>query len=193
MGVTGELYIGGPGVGRGYLNRPELTAEKFIAWKPDVGSQELEAKTAAVRLYRTGDLVRYRSDGVIDFLGRIDGQVKLRGFRIELGEIEAVLTQHPQIREAVAVARESDGGKQLLAYVVPEEEAALNIGELRNFLQTKLPNYMVPELFVTLPKLPLTPNGKVDRRALPASVAGSASLVMAVASAASHGSSGLCL
>lgn len=162
IGVTGELYIGGVGVARGYFNRPELTAEKFIA---DPFSREPGA-----RLFKTGDLARYRPDGAIEFLGRIDQQVKIRGFRIELGEIEAVLAQHPAIKEVVVVAREDvPGNKRLVAYLVLSGELSdLPIEELRNFLKEQLPHYMIPAAFVFLQALPLMPNGKVNRKALPA-------------------------
>jgi amino acid adenylation domain-containing protein len=157
VGVTGELYIGGVGVGRGYLRRAGLTAERFV---PDPFSREEGA-----RLYRTGDQVRLARDGQIEYLGRRDGQVKLRGFRIELGEIEASLLQHEQVQEAVVVARAAEGGEQrLVAYVVAK---GVRSSELRRYLQDKLPHYMVPASFVELERLPLTPNGKVDRRALP--------------------------
>ncbi|MFQ5853964.1 MAG: thioesterase domain-containing protein, partial [Candidatus Binatia bacterium] len=155
-----ELHIGGAGLARGYLNRPDLTAEKFISnpFSDDPGSH----------LYKTGDLARYLPDGNIEFLGRIDHQVKVRGFRIELGEIEAVLGQHPEIRETVVMAREdTPGNKRLVAYVVPRQEQAPTINELRSFLKQKLPDYMVPSVFVPLDALPLTANGKVNRRALP--------------------------
>ena len=160
IGVPGEVYIGGKGVTRGYLNRPELTSDKFI---PDPFGNELGA-----RLYRTGDLARYWPDGNLEFLGRIDRQVKIRGYRIELGEIEAVLGQHPAVREAVVVAREDrSGDNRLVAYVVPRASVP-ETGELRHFLRDKLPEYMIPAVFVMLEALPLTPNGKVDRQALPA-------------------------
>ncbi len=161
VGVVGELYTGGDGLARGYYNRPELTAEKFI---PNPFSDEPGA-----RLYRTGDLGRYLPDGSIDFLGRLDHQVKIRGFRIELAEIEAVLTQHPAVRESAVVASEDVAGeKRLTAYVALEPGAALADGELRKFLRQKLPDYMTPSFFVELERLPLTPHGKVDRRAMPA-------------------------
>jgi amino acid adenylation domain-containing protein/non-ribosomal peptide synthase protein (TIGR01720 family) len=160
IGVTGEVYIGGVGVGRGYLNRPELTAEKFI---PNPFSDE-----AAARLYKTGDLARYLPNGEIEYIGRIDYQVKIRGFRIELGEIEAVITQHPAVRETVVIVRDdSADSKRLVAYVVPQTEQTLAISELRSFLESKLASYMIPGAFIILEALPLTPNGKVDRKALP--------------------------
>ena len=160
VGVPGELHIGGAGLTRGYLNRPELTQEKFIPnpFKETQGS----------RLYKTGDLARYLPDGNIEYLGRIDNQVKIRGFRIELGEVEAVLTQHPVVRETVVIARENSAGdKQLVAYLVPHQEPAPTNSDLRHFLKAQLPDYMMPSAFVVLEALPLTPNGKVDRRALP--------------------------
>ena len=160
VGVSGELYIGGIHVGRGYLNKPELTAEKFI---PDPFSGNPKA-----RLYKTGDLARYLPDGNIEFLGRIDFQVKIRGNRIELGEIETILGQHPAVREVVVLAREDiPGDMRVVAYIVPEKNKKLAIGVLRDYLKQKLPDYMVPSQFVTLDALPLTPNGKIDRKALP--------------------------
>jgi amino acid adenylation domain-containing protein/non-ribosomal peptide synthase protein (TIGR01720 family) len=156
VGMTGELFIGGVGLARAYLNRPALTAERFV---PHCFSTEPGA-----RLYRTGDLVRYMPDGNLEFVGRVDHQVKVRGFRIELGEIEAVLCRHPQVREAIVVARE-DGEKRLVAYVVGDLEAATS--ELRAFLRQSLPEYMIPAVFMVLDKLPLLGNGKVDRKRLP--------------------------
>ena len=159
IGVPGELYIGGYGLARGYLNRPELTEQKFI---PNPLS------TIKSRLYKTGDLVRYLSDGSIEFLSRIDNQVKIRGFRIELGEIKAILEQHSSVKEAVAIAREdSDGNKQLVAYIVPQASQNELLAELRNFLQAQLPEYMIPSAFVLLDSFPLTVNEKIDTRSLP--------------------------
>lgn len=161
VGAPGELHIGGDGLARGYLNRPELTSEKFI---PNPFNADPEA-----RLYKTGDLARYLPDGNIEYLGRIDDQVKLRGFRIELGEIETALRQHSTVRDSVVVAREdSPGNKRLVAYLVPFAGAKIEIKELRAFLQGRLPEYMVPAAMVEMAELPLTPNGKLNRRALPA-------------------------
>jgi amino acid adenylation domain-containing protein len=162
MGVPGELVIGGAGLARGYLTRPDLTAEKFV---PDPFNRE-----AGSRLYRTGDLARYLSNGAIQFLGRIDQQVKIRGFRIELGEIEAVMSQHTGVTEAVAMVREdTPENKQLVAYVVGTSLSALTTSEFRSFLKKKLPDYMIPGVFIMLETLPLSANGKLDRSALPAS------------------------
>ncbi|UKO95748.1 non-ribosomal peptide synthetase [Nostoc sp. UHCC 0870] len=159
VGVWGEMCVGGAGLSRGYWNRPELNQQKFIPnpfGHPD-----------ADRLYKTGDLVRYLPDGNIEFFSRIDNQVKIRGFRIELAEIEAFLTQNPQIRDAVVIAREDKPGiKSLAAYVIPEGKQPTS-SELRSFLKEKLPEYMIPASFTVLEALPITPNGKVDRRALP--------------------------
>jgi aspartate racemase len=161
VGVPGELMIGGAGVVRGYLNRPELTAERFI---PNPFSDN-----PARHRYRTGDLCRYLPDGNIEFIGRIDHQVKLRGYRIELGEIEVVLAEHPGVKMAVAVVREDQpGDTRLVAYVVPKEGKAPEVRNLREYLKEKLPGYMVPGAFVILESLPLTPNKKVDRLKLPA-------------------------
>ena len=159
-GVPGELYIGGAGLAQGYLDRPELTAEKFVTdpFNTDSGK----------RLYKTGDLARYLSDGNIEFLGRIDHQVKIRGFRIETGEVEVVLGQHPGIKETVVTAREvRPGDNRLIAYVVREPGQTTALNDLRSFLQEKLPEYMVPSVFVMLDSLPLTPAGKIDRKSLP--------------------------
>ncbi|WP_141588803.1 non-ribosomal peptide synthetase [Myxococcus sp. AB056] len=161
VGVPGELYIGGDGVARGYLARPELTAERFV---PDPFGD-----IPGARLYRTGDRVRRFPDGVLDFLGRRDEQVKVRGYRIELGEIEGVLGQAPGVREVVVVAREDlEGSKRLVAYVVPNEGADVTPEVLRQLARAKLPEHLVPSVVVPLDALPLSPNGKVDRRALPA-------------------------
>jgi amino acid adenylation domain-containing protein/non-ribosomal peptide synthase protein (TIGR01720 family) len=161
IGVPGELYIGGAGLARGYLNRPELTTEKFI---PNPFSDDPHA-----RLYKTGDLARYLPDGNIEYLERIDQQVKIRGFRIELGEVEAIVCQHANVLSAVVIVREdTPGNKRLVAYLVPDSQQPPTIDELRQFLHTKLPEYMIPTAFVMLETLPLTPNGKVDRRSLPA-------------------------
>ncbi len=166
IGVTGELYIGGDGLARGYFNRPELTQNRFLE----------ETGLISARLYKTGDLARYLPDGNIQFVGRIDNQVKIRGFRIELGEIEAVLSQHPAVGETVVMIQEDIPGlKHLVAYIVPDVETLhatsrqnLKSTELRQFLKQKLPEYMIPSAFVLLVSLPLTPNGKVDRHALKA-------------------------
>jgi amino acid adenylation domain-containing protein/thioester reductase-like protein len=164
IGVPGELYIGGKQLTRGYLNRSELTAEKLVRhpFQDEPGA----------RLYRTGDLCRWLPEGNVEFLGRIDQQVKLRGYRIELGEIEAALASHPMVREAVVLCREDEPGeKRLVAYLVPAVQtsaAQQATAALRQHLQQLLPDYMVPAIFVTLPTLPLTPNGKIDRKALPA-------------------------
>ncbi|HEY0455021.1 MAG TPA: MupA/Atu3671 family FMN-dependent luciferase-like monooxygenase, partial [Verrucomicrobiae bacterium] len=160
IGVPGELLIGGAGVVRGYLNRPELTEERFI---------ENPFQPNHSRLYRTGDLARYLPDGRIEFLGRLDHQVKLRGFRIELGEIEAALREYRGVRECVVVLKEfAADDKRLVAYLVLEGTDKLSPVEVRKFLKERLPEYMVPSSYVTLKELPLTPNGKIDRKALPA-------------------------
>jgi amino acid adenylation domain-containing protein len=160
VGESGELHIGGVQVARGYINRPELTEERFI---PDPFSDQLGA-----RLYRTGDLASYLPTGAIKFLGRIDHQVKIRGNRIELGEIESVLGGHPAVKQAVVLAREDEPGeKRLVAYVVANPGQIPDTGQLRLHLLEKLPDYMIPSAFVVLDEMPLSPNGKVDRRALP--------------------------
>jgi acyl carrier protein len=175
-GVAGELYIGGAGVAAGYLNQPAETAARFVA---DPFAQETGA-----RLYRTGDLARYLPDGNIEFLGRVDHQVKVRGFRVELGEIEAVLAAHASVRQAVvttgtvsvspaaSLSKEQSAtsatSQRLIAYIVSAEAKPPTTDELRNLLKQKLPDYMVPSAFVFLKSLPLTPNGKIDRAALPA-------------------------
>jgi len=160
IGVIGELYIGGAGVARGYLGRPELTAERFVV---DPFSKKRNAS-----MYRTGDLVRHLPDGALEFLGRTDSQVKIRGHRIELGEIESHLLSHPSIREVVTVAKElSDGDQRLVAYWSAKDGAITTADELRSFCRERLPDYMVPHHFVEIPALPQTPNGKIDRKALP--------------------------
>jgi len=183
IGVPGELYIGGDGLARDYLNEPKLTAERFIP-NPFAGLRIPICKSAnlqicksnseiglepGARLYRTGDLARYLPNGSIEFLGRNDYQVKIRGFRIELGEIEVTLSQHPAVQQVVVLAREGvPGDKRLMAYLVPVPEQRPAVEELRRFLKEKLPDYMMPAAFVFLETLPLTPNGKVERQALPA-------------------------
>ncbi|ABX04518.1 MAG TPA: non-ribosomal peptide synthase [Herpetosiphon sp.] len=161
VGIAGELYIAGPGLAWGYLNRPELTAQMFV---PNPFSAE-----PGQRLYRSGDLACFLPDGSINHLGRVDHQVKIRGFRIETGEIEQCLCEHPLVHEAVAIARdEPNGQKRLVAYVVATPDNQPSSAELRTFLQTRLPEHMLPAVFVLLASLPLTPNGKLDRHALPA-------------------------
>jgi acyl carrier protein len=183
IGMEGELCIGGAGVVRGYLNRPELTAEKFIPNPFAVGVQALACVAPAGdtlkrelqpepqpgdRIYRTGDLVRYLPDGSIHFIGRMDHQVKLRGYRIELGEIEAVLNEHPTVGQSVVIAREDvPGDKRLVAYVTPADGQKPCASQLRSFLKGKLPEYMIPADIVTLQAFPQTPNRKIDRKALP--------------------------
>jgi amino acid adenylation domain-containing protein len=160
VGVPGEIYIGGDGLAKGYLNRAELTAEKFVA-HPFIDEP-------AAKLYKTGDLARYLPDGNIEYIGRIDYQVKIRGFRIELGEIESVINQYSAVQQAVVVAKEyQPGDKRLIAYLVCSQKN-LEVADLRTFLKDKLPEYMIPSAFVILESLPLTPNGKLDRKALPA-------------------------
>ncbi len=158
-GVSGELYIGGEGVSTGYLNREELTRERFIPdpFRPGAGT-----------IYKTGDLARFWPNGELECLGRNDFQVKIRGFRIELGEIESALDKHPDVRQSVVVAREDQGGKRLVGYLVPSGAARPPVTDLKNFLAARLPDYMVPGVYMYLDAFPLTPNGKVNRLALPA-------------------------
>ena len=161
VGIPGEIYVAGDGVARGYWNRPRLTAEKFL---PDTFSG-----VGGSKLYRTGDLGRWRADGIIEYLGRMDHQVKVRGQRVELGEVEASLRTHPDVREAaVAIRADRPGEKRIVAYFVPRAERAPSPHALRSHLAAKLPEYMIPSVFVPLEVLPLTPSGKVDRRHLPA-------------------------
>ncbi|MBW4681719.1 MAG: amino acid adenylation domain-containing protein [Microcoleus vaginatus WJT46-NPBG5] len=175
IGVAGELYISGDRLARGYLNRPDLTAERFIPnpFREEGNQGKISSLNPSSRLYKTGDLARYLPDGNIGFIGRIDEQVKIRGFRIELGEIEATLSQHPAIKQIVAIAVEDiSANKRIVAYIVPANLSLISdssslISTLRQFLSEKLPEYMVPSAFVVLESLPLTPNGKIDRRRLP--------------------------
>jgi len=161
VGVPGELYLGGDGLAKGYWNRPELTAERFVPSPFDPSGK--------ARLYKTGDLARYREDGVIECLGRTDHQVKIRGFRIEMGEIEAVLRQHPAVRDcAVTVGKDASGGKTLWAYAATAPETKPTWSEVRQFLRERLPEFMLPSACLFLDQMPLSPNGKVDRKKLPA-------------------------
>jgi hypothetical protein len=161
IGVRGELCIGGEGVARGYRNRPELTAEKFVTITLPSGRAE--------RVYRTGDVARFRGDGQLEFIGRRDRQVKVRGYRIELGEIEAILATHPGVRECVVAVREDTPGDQrLVGYVVATADSSFDPDAARTTLRAKLPEYMIPNAFMVLVALPLTPNGKIDRQMLPA-------------------------
>ncbi|ARU63629.1 hypothetical protein CBW65_23385 [Tumebacillus avium] len=160
IGVPGEICVGGAGLARGYLNRAELTAERFA---------DFEINGVTQRLYRSGDLGRYLANGDLEYLGRIDQQVKIRGFRIELGEIEAAVAAHPGVRSAVVIDREDEPGhKRLIGYVIPNADGAVTSQDLRHYLKERLPEYMVPALFVTVDSIPLTANGKVDRKKLPA-------------------------
>ncbi len=178
--VSGEIYVGGDGLARGYLNRPELTAERFIDNPFLVDSLHRKNPPAkdtplikggrgdrSSKLYKTGDRALYRHDGNLEFLGRTDNQIKLRGFRVELGEIETAIAQHPMVQTAAVIVREVDSNSQLIAYIVPETSTIPNERDLRSFLKTKLPAYMLPAAFVVLDTLPLTANGKVDQKALP--------------------------
>src|SRR5437879_12138012 len=161
FGMTGELYIGGAGVARRYLNRPELTQQKFIP-EPSSGKP-------GCRLYRTGDLGRLLPSGAIEYLGRMDYQVKIRGYRIELGELESLIREYPGIRDTVVVASEDrPGNKRLIAYVVPEDRQRFNATALRGTLRKRLPEYMLPESFIRLAALAVTLHGKLDRKARPA-------------------------
>jgi len=160
VGVPGEVYVGGAGVARGYLGRPDLTADRFV---PDPYGPP------GSRLYRTGDLARWLPEGSLEFLGRLDNQVKIRGYRVELGEIQAALCRHPDVRDAVVVARPAPaGGSRLVAYPVLAEGRSLDAADLHAHLAAALPDYMVPAAFVAIDRIPLTANGKVDNRALPA-------------------------
>jgi acyl carrier protein len=160
-GVPGEIYIAGDGVSIGYLNQPELTADRFIP--------EPWADVSNAVMYRTGDLGRYLDDGRIEFLGRADHQVKLRGFRIELSEIESVLREHDYVDQAIAIIREDyPNDRRLVAYVVPKLNSELSSSALRELLRRRLPDYMIPSAIVSIPNVPLSPNGKVDRKRLPA-------------------------
>ena len=170
VGVPGEMYVGGAGVTRGYLNRAELTTERFIPspFDPPLPPLNKGETQGGAKLYKTGDLARYLPNGDLEYLGRIDNQVKIRGFRIELGEIEASLASNPQIWETVViVGDDTAGNKRLIAYIVPQLKTTIAIDEIRQFMKAKLPDYMVPNAFVILEALPLTANGKIDRDALP--------------------------
>lgn len=159
IGVPGELCIGGEGVAAGYLNRPELTAERFPL--------DPFASCSSARMYRTGDLARFREDGTLEFLGRLDHQVKIRGHRIEPGEIESVLRRHPAVKDAVVTSPPGEDGSRLVGYLIPTNGELPNSDALRAYLSGELPDYMIPAAFVTLAAFPLTPNGKIDRKALP--------------------------
>ena len=167
IGVPGELYLTGDGLANGYLNRPEMTAERFLNFSP-FPAKRIREGGRGVRLYSTGDRARFRPDGVIEFLGRRDNQIKLRGYRIELGEIEAALRQYPAIADAALIVQDESGDKRIIAYVAPKNGHSVEPNELRDFLRKKLPEYLIPAQFVVLEFLPLNANGKIDRRALPA-------------------------
>src|SRR6185436_15774674 len=158
IGISGELHIGGPGVARGYLNRADLTSQKFIANPFSDDPQD--------RVYKTGDVVRYHADGNLEFLGRSDNQIKIRGFRVELEEIERAIRGHEAIENCVVVATDGDD-KRLVAYLITADNSREAIGDLRNSLKTKLPSYMVPAAFEVIDEFPTTSSGKIDRRALP--------------------------
>src|SRR5205814_7005419 len=157
IGVAGELHVGGAGVTRGYLNQPDLTAERFIRNPFSDDPNE--------RLYRTGDIVSYRANGILDFLGRADNQIKIRGFRVELEEIEQALREQSSVKDGVVVYDES--AQRLVAYVIPQDNKGISTTNLRNSLKTKLPAYMVPSILEVIDALPVTANGKINRRALP--------------------------
>jgi acyl carrier protein len=160
IGYPGELFIGGDGLAKGYFNLPEMTRDRFL---PDPFSGR-----AGDRMYRTGDLVQQTEEGKLEFLNRVDSQVKIRGFRIELGEIESALTQFPTIGDNVVIVREdTPGDKKLVAYIIKKENQETDLPELRKYLRTKIPDYMVPSAFVFIDQFPLTPNGKIDRKVLP--------------------------
>ncbi|WP_141557365.1 amino acid adenylation domain-containing protein, partial [Xenorhabdus cabanillasii] len=167
MGAPGELYIGGAGVARGYLNQPELTAERFVV---NPFATDEDRARGYTRLYKTGDLVRWRPDGKLDYLGRNDYQVKIRGYRIELGEIESALAAHPRVKQAVVIDWEQEGHKVLAAYLV--SEGNISDDALTEHLSGRLPEYMIPASFIRIESVPLTLNGKLDRRALPEPVWG---------------------
>ena len=166
IGARGEIYVGGHGVARGYLNQPGLTAVNFVP-NPFISSDPKEENLIQSRLYRTGDLGRYLPDGDIEFLGRIDDQLKIRGYRIEPGEIESIISQYPQVQDVAVVATSQNGHKQLSAYLVTRAESKLESAHMRHYLQERLPDYMIPARFIQLDALPLTNNGKVNREALP--------------------------
>jgi hypothetical protein len=166
VGVVGELHLGGLGLSRGYLRRPALTASRFV---PHPAAGRYPTIPAGARLYRTGDLARYHGDGTIELVGRADHQVKLRGFRVELGEVSAALLRHPGVAQTVVVSEpDRAGDNRLIGFYVPASGASVDPAELRGFLRSALPDYMVPARLVELDRLPLSPNGKVDRRQLPA-------------------------
>ncbi|MEH6978355.1 AMP-binding enzyme, partial [Bacillus pseudomycoides] len=158
--VVGELYIAGTGLANGYLGRPELTAERFVA--NPFGK-------LGTRMYRTGDLVKWRKDGSLDYVSRADHQIKIHGFRIELSEVETVLSQHPHVEQVVVIVREDrPGDKRLVAYIVPDADGNLDLAEIRTYAGGSLPGYMIPSAIMTMSELPLTPNGKINRKVLPA-------------------------
>jgi acyl carrier protein len=167
VGVLGELFLGGTGVARGYLGRPDLTAERFLP-DPFAAVAPMSPMPGGDRLYRSGDLARRRADGSLELAGRVDAQVKIRGFRVEPGEIESVLAASPEVAECAVVAREVGDTRSLVAYVVAPTGAKVSVADLRAFLEARLPAFMMPAAFVALPALPRTVTGKIDRRSLPA-------------------------